>query len=45
MAQELGITETDPAHDVDGWDATVKICALANVVMKIPLKPIDVRRE
>ena len=30
MAQELGITETDPAHDVDGWDATVKVCALAN---------------
>lgn len=45
MAQELGITETDPAHDVDGWDATVKICALANVVMKVPLKPNDVRRE
>lgn len=45
MAQELGITETDPAHDVDGWDATVKVCALANVLMKIPLKPSEVRRE
>lgn len=45
MAQELGITETDPAHDVDGWDATVKVCALANVLMKLPLKPSDVRRE
>lgn len=44
-AQELGITETDPAHDVDGWDATVKVCALANVLMKVPLKPGDVRRE
>lgn len=44
-AQELGITETDPAHDVDGWDATVKICALARVLMRIPLKPADVRRE
>ena len=28
MAQESGHHETDPAHDVDGWDATVKICAL-----------------
>jgi homoserine dehydrogenase len=45
MAQELGITETDPAHDVDGWDATVKVCALATVLMKLPLKPGDVRRE
>lgn len=44
-AQELGITETDPAHDVDGWDATVKVCALAKVLMGSPLKPIDVRRE
>ena len=44
-AQELGITETDPAHDVDGWDSTVKVCALARVLMKSPLKPTDVRRE
>jgi homoserine dehydrogenase len=44
-AQELGITETDPAHDVDGWDATVKVCALANVLMKISLQPGEVRRE
>jgi homoserine dehydrogenase len=45
VAQELGITETDPAHDVDGWDATVKVCALTRVLMKIPLKPSEVRRE
>ncbi len=45
MAQELGIAETDPTHDVDGWDAVVKICALAKVLMKVPLKPGDVRRE
>lgn len=44
-AQELGVTETDPSHDVDGWDATVKVCALAKVLMKIPLLPSDVRRE
>ncbi|HET6893091.1 MAG TPA: hypothetical protein VFH31_18440, partial [Pyrinomonadaceae bacterium] len=35
----------DPTHDVDGWDAVVKVCALAKVLMKIPLKPGDVRRE
>jgi homoserine dehydrogenase len=45
MAQELGITETDPVHDVDGWDATVKVCALATVLLKMPLKPNEVRRE
>ena len=45
MAQELRITETDPAHDVDAWDATLKVCALAKVLMKLPLKPSEVRRE
>jgi homoserine dehydrogenase len=44
-AQELGITETDPGYDVDGWDAAVKTCALANVLMKEPLKLEDVDRE
>jgi homoserine dehydrogenase len=44
-AQELGVTETDPSHDVDGWDAAVKVCALARVLMKTPLKPGAVRRE
>jgi homoserine dehydrogenase len=44
-AQELGITETDPGHDVDGWDAAVKVCALANVLMRIPLRPDEVTRE
>lgn len=44
-AQELGVTETDPSHDIDGWDSTVKVCALANVLLNIPLKPADVSRE
>jgi homoserine dehydrogenase len=43
-AQELGVTETDPGHDIDGWDSTVKVCALASVLMNIPLKPDDVNR-
>lgn len=44
-AQGLGITETDPAHDVDGWDAAVKVCAVANVLMRAGLKLGDVGRE
>ena len=44
-AQELGVTETDPSHDIDGWDSTVKVCALASVLMNIPLKPGEVNRE
>jgi len=44
-AQDLGVTETDPSHDVDGWDATMKVCALASVLMNIPLKPEEVVRE
>jgi homoserine dehydrogenase len=43
-AQELGVTETDPNYDVDGWDAVVKVCALATVLMKTPLKPAEVAR-
>jgi homoserine dehydrogenase len=44
-AQELGVTETDASHDIDGWDATVKVCALANVFMNVPLQPAEVNRE
>lgn len=44
-AQDLGIAETDPSADVDGWDAAVKVSALATVLMDAPLKPQDVQRE
>jgi homoserine dehydrogenase len=44
-AQELGVAETDPSHDIDGWDSTVKVCALASVLMKVPLLPDEVNRE
>lgn len=44
-AQDLGVAETDPSHDIDGWDATVKVCALASVLMNVPLKPQHVVRE
>lgn len=44
-AQDRGIAETDPSFDVDGWDATVKVSALATVLMDYPLKPADIARE
>jgi homoserine dehydrogenase len=44
-AQDMGIAETDPSFDVDGWDATVKVSALATVLMDYPLKPADIQRE
>jgi homoserine dehydrogenase len=44
-AQDLGIAETDPSFDVDGWDATVKVSALATVLMDYPLRPNDIARE
>jgi len=28
-AKVLGVTETDPAADLDGWDSAVKVAALA----------------
>ncbi len=44
-AQDHGIAETDPSFDVDGWDAAVKVSALATVLMDAPLKLQDVQRE
>jgi homoserine dehydrogenase len=43
-AQSIGLTETDPSGDIDGWDATVKVSALVTVLMGIPLKPGEVER-
>ena len=44
-AQELGVAETDPSHDVDGWDSVMKVCAIARVILRAPLIPAAVRRE
>jgi homoserine dehydrogenase len=44
-AQRLGVAETDASHDIDGWDAAVKVAALVNVVMDFPLAPTDVERQ
>jgi len=43
-AQAMGIAETDPAQDLDGWDAAVKVSALVNVLMGVPLKIEQVQR-
>ena len=43
--QKIGIAETDPSGDVDGWDAAVKVAALVTVLMDIPLKPQQVDRQ
>lgn len=43
-AQAIGIAETDPSGDVDGWDAAIKVSALVTVLMGIPLKPQQVDR-
>lgn len=43
-AQSIGIAETDPSGDVDGWDAAIKVSALATVLMGVPIKPQDVER-
>jgi homoserine dehydrogenase len=43
-AQTLGVAETDPSADLDGWDAAVKVAALAIVLMGAQLKLEQVRR-
>jgi homoserine dehydrogenase len=40
----IGITETDPSNDIDGWDAAIKVAALVTVLMGEPLTPQDVDR-
>lgn len=43
-AQKIGIAETDPSGDVDGWDAAIKVAALATVLMNVPLNPAAIDR-
>jgi homoserine dehydrogenase len=44
-AQEMGIAESDPSDDLDGWDAAVKVAALAIVVLGYPLRLSEVERQ
>jgi len=43
-SQEIGIAETDPSGDIDGWDAAVKVAALITVLMDHPFTPDMVER-
>jgi len=37
--QEIGMAETDPSGDIDGWDAAVKLSAMITVLMDHPFTP------
>lgn len=37
--QSVGVAETDPDNDVDGWDAAIKVAALITVLMDTPFTP------
>jgi homoserine dehydrogenase len=43
-AQEIGVAETDPSDDLDGWDATVKVAALVIVLMGVDIKLDQIER-
>jgi homoserine dehydrogenase len=40
--QSVGVAETDPSNDVDGWDAAIKVAALVTVLMDTPFTPQQV---
>jgi homoserine dehydrogenase len=43
-AQALGVAETDPSADLDGWDSALKVAALTIVLMGVPMKLEQVMR-
>ena len=45
FTQSIGIAETDPSGDIEGWDAAVKVSALVTVLMGESLKPSEVDRK
>ena len=44
-AQSIGIAESDPSGDIEGWDAAVKVAALVKVLMDIPTTPQEIESE
>jgi len=44
-AQEIGVAETDARHDIEGWDAAVKVAALVIVLMGEKIQLANVQRE
>ncbi|HTZ46358.1 MAG TPA: homoserine dehydrogenase [Verrucomicrobiae bacterium] len=43
-AQAMGIAETDPTQDLDGWDSAVKVAAITTVLMGVPTHINQVQR-
>ncbi len=44
-AQAQGITEADPALDLDGWDAAAKLSILIQGLMGATVKPSEIQRK
>ena len=44
-AQQIGVAETDPSNDIEGWDAAVKVAALIRVLMAVPIRLEEIQRE
>jgi len=44
-AQQLGISETNPTLDVEGWDTATKLLILTNVLMKEEKSLVDISVE
>jgi len=44
-AQAIGVAESDASHDIEGWDAAVKVAALVRVLMGVPLPLDEIQRE
>ena len=45
QAQQIGVAETDPSNDIEGWDAAVKVAALVRVLMGVPIRLEEIQRE
>ncbi len=43
-AKEIGVAETEASHDIDGWDAAVKVAALVTVLMGKRISLGDIER-
>ncbi|MCE5308979.1 MAG: homoserine dehydrogenase [Acidobacteriales bacterium] len=44
-ARQMGIAETDPSFDIDGWDSAAKTAALANVLLDARTTPQQVETK
>lgn len=45
QAQAMGIAESDPSDDLEGWDAASKIAALSTVILGQSLAPADIELQ